>query len=313
MQFTQAVKAKQKLRLAVFGPSGAGKTFSSLRIANGIIGANGRIAVIDTERGSASKYADRFRFDTLEPGDTSVETYVEAIEAAGVQGYDVLIIDSMSHGWKSLIEEVDKLARAKYKGNTWSAWSEGTPTQKRLVEAILAYPGHLIATMRSKTEWTTSDDGRGRSKPTRVGLAPEQGKGIEYEFDLLMEISTDHLATIIKDRTGKFQDKMIEKPGEEFGAELAQWLNDGVEIKPPHWSEDPANRLKIEKALQGKGVPLPTFFEALEVQGWHEVIGFKGSGADALGLAIEAYEKILEDASAAPPPQSPPATEGASP
>lgn len=236
--FKKATKAQAKLRAAVFGPSGAGKTFTSLRVATGLAGDGGRIAVIDTERGSASKYADRFSFDVLELEDQSIDGYVAAIREAGAAGYTVLVIDSLSHGWQTLLEEIEKLAKAKYRGNTWSAWSEGTPLQRRLVQAILAYPGHVLATMRSKTEWTTVDDGRGKKSPQRVGLAPEQGKGVEYEFDLLVEISTEHIANVIKDRTGKFQDKLLEKPGEQFGRELAAWLADG--------DPAPAKPVKVE-------------------------------------------------------------------
>lgn len=228
--FKKATKAQAKLRAAIFGPSGAGKTFTSLRVAKGL---GGRVAVIDTERGSASKYSDRFEFDVLELDDQSIEGYVEAIRLAGQEGYAVLVIDSLSHAWQTLLEEVEKLAKAKYRGNTWSAWSEGTPLQRKLVGAILAFPGHVLATMRSKTEWTTVDDGRGKKSPQRVGLAPEQGKGVEYEFDLLVEISTDHIANVIKDRSGKFQDKLIDKPGEEFGKDLAAWLSDGLPSPVP--------------------------------------------------------------------------------
>lgn len=224
--FKKATKAQAKLRAAVFGPSGAGKTFSCLRIARGLAGAGG-IAVIDTERGSASKYADRFSFDVMELVDQSIEGYCRAIRDAADGGYGVLVIDSLSHGWQTLLEEVEKLAKAKYRGNTWSAWSEGTPLQRKLVQAILNYPGHVLATMRSKTEWTTVDSGNGKKTPQRIGLAPEQGKGVEYEFDLLVEISTEHIANVIKDRTGKFQDKLIEKPGEDFGKALADWLSEG--------------------------------------------------------------------------------------
>ena len=134
-----------------------------------------------------------------------------------------------------LSDLVEKLAKAKYRGNTWSAWSEGTPLQKKLVNAILDFPGHVLATIRSKTEWTTVEDGRGKKVPQRIGMAPEQGKGIEYEFDLLLEISTEHIANVIKDRTGRFQDKLIDKPDEDFGRQLALWLADGepVEVSPP--------------------------------------------------------------------------------
>jgi AAA domain len=228
--FKRATKAQSLLRMAIFGPSGAGKTYTGLRVAKGLSGPTGRVALIDTERGSASKYSDRFEFDVLELADQSVDGYVAAVQEAAEAGYPVLVIDSLSQGWQSLLEEVEKLAKAKYRGNTWSAWGEGTPLQRKLVRSILDYPGHIVATMRSKTEWITVDDGKGRKAPQRVGLAPEQGKGIEYEFDLLIEISTDHIANVIKDRTGKFQDKLIEKPGEDFGKQLAAWLSDGSPI-----------------------------------------------------------------------------------
>lgn len=229
-QIRKATKTQTKLRAALFGPSGAGKTYTCLRIAKGLAGDTGKIGVIDTERGSSEKYSDRFAFDVIQLGrnDAGIDSFCEAMAAFGKAGYGVLILDSLSHSWQQLVEEVDKIANAKYKGNTWSAWSEGTPKQRKLVDAILTYPGHVLATMRSKTEWTTEQDSRGRNQPKRVGLAPEQGKGVEYEFDLLVELTTEHMATVIKDRTGKFQDKIIEKPGEDFGAELLAWLNDGV-------------------------------------------------------------------------------------
>ena len=230
-RFKRATKSQAKARIAVFGPSGAGKTFSTLRVARGLAGEGGRIAVIDTERGSASKYSDRFVFDALELDDRTIDGYCQAINDAAEDGYDVLIIDSLSHAWQTLLEEVEKLAKGKYRGNTWSAWSEGTPLQRRLVQAILRFPGHVLATMRSKTEWTTVDDGKGRKSPQRVGLAPEQGKGVEYEFDILVEISTEHIGHVIKDRSGRFQDKLVEKPDEKFGRELAAWLADGEPAK----------------------------------------------------------------------------------
>jgi hypothetical protein len=229
--FQPATKAQAKLRAALTGPAGSGKTCSALRMATGI---GGRIAVIDTERGSASKYADRFRFDTCQLADRTIEGYLAALDAAAKGGYDVLVIDSLSHAWQELLQEVDRLAKARFSGNTWAAWSEGTPKQRRLIDGILDWPGHVIATMRSKTEWNQqTDEKTGRLRPVRIGLAPEQGKGIEYEFDMLLELSTEHVGTVIKDRTGKFQDKVIEKPDEAFGRELAAWLAEGAPGRPP--------------------------------------------------------------------------------
>lgn len=248
--FQKATKKKSKLRAALFGPSGSGKTFTSLRIATGLVAKsdNKKIAVGDTERGSASKYSDRFDFDVCELQNKTIAGYCQMIKAAAAEGYAVLILDSLSHGWQELLEQVEKLAQAKYRGNTWSAWSEGTPLQRELIDAILDFPGHVIATMRSKTEWTTAKQDNGKSAPVRVGLAPEQGKGIEYEFDLLLELTVDHVCNVLKDRTGKFQDQLIDKPGEEFGKSLADWLDDGAEAPPkpdpvPEQPKAPAREL----------------------------------------------------------------------
>jgi hypothetical protein len=186
-----------------------------------------KIALIDSERGSASKYADRFDFDVVDLVKKTVDEYCNFIDEAAAAGYEVLVIDSLTHAWQTLNEEVEKIANARYRGNFWAAWNEGTPMQRRLVNSLLSYPGHIIATMRSKTEWKTSSEDN-KSKITYIGLAPEQGKGIEYEFDILFQISIEHLATILKDRTGKFQSRIIEKPDKSFGEELVAWLNEGV-------------------------------------------------------------------------------------
>lgn len=228
MAFQKATKKKCKARVAIYSPSGGGKTYTSLRIATGL---GGSIGVIDSEYGSASKYADRFDFVVNElRGNKTIEDYCAAIKDG--HGLGVLIIDSMTHAWQELLQEVEKIAQAKYKGNTWSAWSEGTPKQRKLVDAILSFPGHVICTMRSKTEWTQETGTNGRTRPVRVGLAPEQGKSVEYEFDLLMSMTVDHVAHIEKDRSGKFQDQIIDKPGEDFGRALAAWLDQGVDSAP---------------------------------------------------------------------------------
>jgi len=229
MAFLKAIKEKIDLRMAIHGPSGSGKTFTALRIATGL---GGSIGVIDTEGKSARKYADRFQFLVDELYHPNIAQMIGAMKESAEAGINMLIIDSLTHSWEELLADVERIARAKYRGNTWSAWSEGTPKQRALIDAILNYPGHIIATMRSKTEWAVDDAGGGKSKPTRIGLAPQQGKGIEYEFDVLLEMSIDHIGHVLKDRTGRFQDKIIELPSEEFGKQLAAWLSDGAERTP---------------------------------------------------------------------------------
>ena len=248
MTFKKATKKQAKLRLALFGVSGGGKTYSALRLATGL---GGRIALIDTERGSASKYSDRFDFDVCEVDKPSIENIKLLINEA--KEYDVLIIDSLTHAWLELLQEVERVAKAKFGGNTWSAWSEGTPKQTSLINALLGFPGHIIATMRVETNWTTTTNDKGKLVPVRIGEAPKQGKSIEYEFDMLMQISQEHQAVVLKDRTGKFQDQCF-IIDEEFGKSLREWLNDGeqqqnIDLQPAKqiWKEDHKADLVVEE------------------------------------------------------------------
>ena len=184
---------------------------TALRIAKGIAGKlNVPFAVIDTESQSASKYADRFAFDVDNLYNKSVDHYIASMKEAAKTGYQVLVIDSLTHAWRELTEEVDRITQASSSKNSLLSWGKVSPKQKRFIEAILNYPGHVIVTMRSKTEWVIGEGKNGKVAPEKLGLTPEQGRGIEYEFDLLLEMNQKHQATVTKDRTGKFQDEAIE-------------------------------------------------------------------------------------------------------
>ena len=262
--FKKATKQQAKLRLALFGVSGGGKTYSALRLATGL---GGKIALIDTEHGTASKYADRFDFDVCNLDKATINNVLMCINSA--KDYDVLIIDSLTHAWLELLQEVEKVAKAKFGGNTWSAWSEGTPKQMSLINAILDFPGHIIVTMRAETNWTTTVNDKGKVVPIRIGEAPKQGKSIEYEFDMLIQLSQDHMGLVLKDRTGKFQDQcfIIE---ESFGEQLNEWLKDG---QPQQSSinenvkmcdepfDDETNRIKQDPILQANDEELVMQFK----------------------------------------------------
>jgi hypothetical protein len=233
MAFKKAEREQLYLRCAVYGPSGSGKTMTAMRMAKGIAEKMGvPFAVIDTEARSASKYADRFDFEVDDLEKKTVEHYIASMNEAANAGYKVLVIDSLTHGWRGLTDEVDRISANSASKNTFSPWAKVNPKQKRFIDAILNYPGHIIVTMRSKTEWVIGEGKDGKTAPKMLGLAPEQGKGIEYEFDLLMELNQSHQAHVTKDRTGKFQDESIDKPGEDFGVALYQWLMSGTKAKP---------------------------------------------------------------------------------
>lgn len=227
--FRRAVKSRAKMRLAVEGLAGSGKTMTALRIARGLVGPAGRIVVIDTEYGSASKYADIFAFDVCELDDFDPRNYIMLLQEAAKERYDAAIIDSLSHAWmgKGGALEMVEQARARSKsGNSFTAWKDVTPIQQQLVDAIVRAPLHVVATMRTKTAYVIQEDERGRSAPIKVGTAAIQRDGSDYEFDVVGEIDLRHRMVITKTRCRLLDTKVIDTPGEDLGAMLAGWLND---------------------------------------------------------------------------------------
>ena len=231
--FTKAQRTQARLRLALCGPSGSGKTYSALLIAQGLA-PEGRIAMIDTERGSGALYSHLVDYDVapLAPPYTP-DRYIERIRLAGESGYQVLIIDSLSHAWVGdggILDLHDRATQASRSGNSFAAWREVTPRHNALVDALLGVDLHVIVTMRTKTAYDLSDDGNGKKRPIKVGLAPVQRDGLEYEFTVVMDLSVEgHVATAAKDRTGLF-DGAHWVPVKATGEALRGWLDSGVDI-----------------------------------------------------------------------------------
>lgn len=222
--FKKAERKQAKLRLALAGPSGSGKTYSALLLAQGL---GGRIAVLDTEHGSASLYADLVDFDAMElHAPYSPERYIEVIAAAEQAGYETLVIDSYSHEWTGsggCLEINEAVAHQKFRGNTWAAWNETTPRHRKLTHKILTSSMHIICTMRSKTE-TVQGEGK---KILKLGMKSEQRDGTDYEFTVVLDLTHDgHTATASKDRTKLFdQPELISA---DTGVRLLTWLNSGL-------------------------------------------------------------------------------------
>jgi len=240
--FAPAVRTKKKLRIALDGPSGAGKTYSALLIASGLTGGDlSKVALVDTEHGSASLYAHLGPFAVAEMHPPySVEKYVQALAAAAAEGYEVVVLDSLTHAWSGeggLLDYVDRVAKTRTSGNSFAAWKEGTPLQKQLTDAILGSACHVIVTMRTKTEYVIEENERGKKVPRKIGLAPEQRKDFEYDMDLVLDLTREHLATASKDRTGVWAERM-EVPAAGHGEELVAWLA-GAAPPPPDFAAPP--------------------------------------------------------------------------
>ena len=237
MSFVKAKRTQVKLKIAVTGPSGSGKTYSSLLIAKGL---GSKIAVIDTENGSASLYADRFEFDTntiTEP--YTIAKYTTAIDEAVKAGYDVVVVDSLSHAWAGegglLAKKESMDARG---GNSYTNWAGITKEHEAFKSKILNTPIHIVATMRSKQDYVLETNEKGKQAPKKVGLAPIQRDGMEYEFTTVFDVAMNHEASVSKDRSGLF-DGQIFKITEDTGKQFIKWLstankeNKAASVPPP--------------------------------------------------------------------------------
>ena len=263
MAFKPATKKAAYLRLAVLGPAGSGKSFTLLRLAQELA-QGGKIAAIDTERGSLSKYAGEyspdggapFEFDVDDSWtEFKVQNYIQAIQDAERAGYAVLVIDSLSHAWAGpggLLEFVD--AKKGASANNFAAWRDATPLHNKLVDTILSARLHVLVSMRTKMEYVLEDqtDSRGRTTkvPRKVGMAPIQREGLEYEFDVIGDMAEGTM-TISKTRCPALTDKRIYHPGAETARTLLAWLG-RVERAPapePSQPTTPASAPDIDDAV----------------------------------------------------------------
>jgi len=237
--FQKATKKESKARIALLGPAGSGKTFTALRLAHQF---GTQIAYIDTERGSASKYAGdpnpdggNFAFDVVDSWpDFRAERFVSAIQAAEKAGYQVLIIDSLSHAWSGpggILEFVD--GKKGNSANGFSAWREATPAHNKLVDTILNCRMHVIITMRVKMDYVQEKDPQTNKTTVRkVGLQPVQRDGVEYEFDIIGDINSGNI-TISKTRCSALADRIYSKPGRDMALPILEWLSGEPVVEPP--------------------------------------------------------------------------------
>lgn len=247
--FTRATKKKAKLRLALEGPAGFGKTYTALTLAREL---GKKTAFVDTEAGSASKYAHLFDFDVIELGPPfHPDRAVEAIDAAVEAAYDTVVVDSLSHFWQGdggLLNIVNEIARTKYRGDSHRAWNEGGEIEQRLINAILRSPIHVIGAMRTKKDYVRSEVD-GKTKIRAAGTKTIQREEFDFEFDLVGRFDVPTVLTILKSRCDTLPpETVIDKPGVDLAAALRSWLEDGADneqIEKP----SAADRKKLDKVV----------------------------------------------------------------
>lgn len=226
-QSRKAQKRQLALKILCSGSSGSGKTKSALRLATGIVGkTGGSIYLINTEGDRGEMYANEFDYQIIDlPEPRSPENYMEAIKYCMNEGASVIIIDSLSHEWNYLNEQVNNM-----QGNSFNNWGRQKPRHRKLVDFIVEAKVHIIATGRGKDEYVMEVNDKGKSTPKKIGVGIQQEKDTEYEYMVTFNIAQDtHVATCMKDNTGLFNNKfdvLTEKDGEA----LYDWANSGVEV-----------------------------------------------------------------------------------
>ena len=237
--FRKAERSRVKARIALAGPSGSGKTMSALLLAYGLVNDWNKIAMIDTEMGSGELYTGskveglvigQYQYCRIEPPYT-VEKYIDTMRMAeNSKEIEVVIIDSTSHAWAGsggLLDRQGKIADASKSKNTWTAWRTITPLHNQFIDIMMQSRMHVIATLRSKAEYAQSTDANGRVKIEKLGMAPIQREGFEYEFTVFFDLDMHHIASASKDRTTIF-DGQFEKISEKTGKRFLEWANTGI-------------------------------------------------------------------------------------
>lgn len=225
MEIRTAKRSRSRLRLALQGCSGSGKTYSALQAAFGLVGDWTKIVVLDTEH-SADLYSHvgAFKVLSLDPAFTP-ERYLQAFRECERNQAQVIIIDSLSHLWDGeggILETHSKMA-----GNSFTAWSKLTPRYNLVIQAILTSPAHVICCLRTKQDYVLTEK-NGKQVPEKVGLKAVAKDGLDYEMTLVFDLDIQHYAHASKDRTGLFTDKPPFRITSDLGTQLKTWCEFGT-------------------------------------------------------------------------------------
>lgn len=237
-QIKKAVREKIYAKIALIAPSGGGKTYSSLRLATGMkeeiereTGKKAKILMANTEQARGYYYADEFDYDIVDiEAPHNPEKYVELIDFAVREGYDILIIDSSSHEWEG---KGGCLELQQQAGGTYQSWGRVTPRHNKFIQAIADSPIHIIATMRGKDQYEVNKDDKGKVSVQKLGVGSKQREGFEYEFTCTFTIDQKtSMATSQKDNTHIFENETAVLLSEEHGRRIIKWANSGNGYTP---------------------------------------------------------------------------------
>ena len=236
LKIKKAQRSRKKLRCMITGQPGAGKTYSSLLLAKGLLynKPDPKILVFDTECKRASLKVgapglEGLEFDVIDADPSELGRkvtyldYIEAIKLAESEGYDLLIIDSATQEWEDIIERQNTMS-----GNSFQNWGKVKLLHQKFVEAFLYSGVHIILTIRSKIGYEVED---GTKKVKKVGLEAQQESNMPYFADFLFNIQSQdsHEAVAEKDETHIYDQLPSFVINERVGRDITDWLNEGVD------------------------------------------------------------------------------------
>ena len=256
----KAEKKRVKLKMAVQGPSGSGKTWGALALAKNLW-PDAKVCVVDTENESASLYADHFAFDTVPLGPPfTTARYILCIDAVAKAGYDVIILDSITPQWDGeggILRRKEEMDR-RPGSNGYANWATFTPEHEAFKQVMMQTHMHVIATMRSKQDYILVANDKGKQQPKKVGMAPIQRDQMDYEFTLVFDVGMDHRGEASKDRTGLFNEKIIDLADPKTAEAIRGWLDNGSEPVTVQESHEPAGAPATQQTSQPATQPPPT-------------------------------------------------------
>lgn len=295
--FRPAVRENAPLLIGVSGGTGSGKTYSALRLARGLVGPEGTVVMIDTERGRGTHYADEFGYlyAQLEPPFTPAR-YIEAMRAAEKAGADCIIVDSSSHEWEGtggLLEWASSIAAdmaRKYGGSpekySFASWSTPKQEHHQWISYMQSATCHIIVCLRAKEKRAMVKDAKGKTEIVDFGWTPITDAELPFECAFLAMLTADKPGIpqfSYKALSHKFADIFTEgaKLDEKMGAKLGAWASgqDAAVKTPPR-------DLHAEMETASKG-------GLAELEAW-----FKGLNRDqqiAIKPSLETYKIAARD------------------
>lgn len=297
--FRQATRKQTPVRAAIYGVAGTDTMPAALVLARGIAGKDGGVCVLDTSGGESELFADRFPFLVSICSDVSYAGVTKALQAVEIGERDVLVISDGTAPWRHLMDVVD---RAKTRGDS-NAWAAANPAHKEWIDAVRSFRRNVVVVFRGEVTSVVDSD-NGHSRLQRIPTRPEQGKGIENEFPVLLRVEYGGEELVVeKDPRDGYKVEGTQQGLtiwnlQEWGAALGVWAATG-ELPPTE--EQGVQIRNLCLALQLKKPS--AYFDLLQVQA-------PSSAAEAADH-IQRLQKRVDDAKPKPTPEPPRPTSGA--